>query len=87
MMDIWQNERVFGKNVWQSKMVSRLCMGWAGDKEQDPWEWCEIIARTGTVAYGKFRAISAECSCRNCHLFFALQNCWQTDLFARYWHV
>ncbi len=27
---------------------------WTGDKEQDPWEWREIIARTGTVAYGKF---------------------------------
>ena len=27
---------------------------WTGDREQDPWEWREIIARTGTVAYGKF---------------------------------
>lgn len=27
---------------------------WTGDKEQDPWEWREIIARTGKVAYGKF---------------------------------
>lgn len=27
---------------------------WTGDKEQDPWEWREIIARTGMVAYGKF---------------------------------
>lgn len=25
-----------------------------GDKEQDPWEWREIIARSGEVAYGKF---------------------------------
>jgi len=27
---------------------------WTGDQEQDPWEWREIIARTGEVAYGKF---------------------------------
>ena len=27
---------------------------WTGDKEHDPWEWRELIARTGTVAYGKF---------------------------------
>lgn len=27
---------------------------WTGDKEQDPWEWREIIARSGEVAYGKF---------------------------------
>ena len=25
---------------------------WNGDREQVPWEWREIIARTGTVAYG-----------------------------------
>lgn len=27
---------------------------WSGDVEHDPWEWREIIARTGKVAYGKF---------------------------------
>lgn len=27
---------------------------WSGDIECDPWEWREIIARTGQVAYGKF---------------------------------
>lgn len=27
---------------------------WTGDKEQDPWEWREIIAGSGEVAYGKF---------------------------------
>ncbi len=27
---------------------------WSGDKEQDPWEWRELIARSGRVAYGKF---------------------------------
>ncbi len=27
---------------------------WAGDPEQDPWEWRELIARSGQVAYGKF---------------------------------
>lgn len=27
---------------------------WTGDLEQDPWEWREIIAATGEVAYGKF---------------------------------
>lgn len=29
---------------------------WTGDPEQDPWEWRELIARTGEVAYGKFFA-------------------------------
>ena len=27
---------------------------WTGDKEQDPWEWREIIAASHEVAYGKF---------------------------------
>ena len=27
---------------------------WTGDKEQDPWEWRVLIARSGQVAYGKF---------------------------------
>lgn len=27
---------------------------WSGDPEQDPWEWRELIARSGRVAYGKF---------------------------------
>ena len=27
---------------------------WTGDKEQDPWEWREVIAAGHEVAYGKF---------------------------------
>lgn len=27
---------------------------WCEDKELDPWEWREIIARSGEIAYGKF---------------------------------
>lgn len=27
---------------------------WTGDREQDPWEWREIIAADRQVAYGKF---------------------------------
>ena len=27
---------------------------WTGDREQDPWEWREIIAASREVAYGKF---------------------------------
>lgn len=27
---------------------------WSGSTEHDPWEWREIIARSGEVAYGKF---------------------------------
>lgn len=27
---------------------------WTGDLERDPWEWREVIARSGEVAYGKF---------------------------------
>lgn len=27
---------------------------WTGDREQDPWEWREIIAADRSVAYGKF---------------------------------
>lgn len=33
--------------------VSPLCW-WTGDAENDLWEWREIIARSGEVAYGKF---------------------------------
>lgn len=27
---------------------------WSGDVNVDPWEWREIIARSGKIAYGKF---------------------------------
>ena len=27
---------------------------WSGDRQEDPWEWREIIAAGGQVAYGKF---------------------------------
>lgn len=27
---------------------------WSGDRKHDPWEWREIIAGSGQVAYGKF---------------------------------
>lgn len=27
---------------------------WSGDVERDPWEWRELIARSGQIAYGKF---------------------------------
>lgn len=27
---------------------------WSGDADQDPWEWREMMARSGRVAYGKF---------------------------------
>ena len=27
---------------------------WSGVSEQDPWEWRQLIARSGRVAYGKF---------------------------------
>lgn len=27
---------------------------WSGDVKNDPWEWREVIARSGKVAYGKF---------------------------------
>lgn len=27
---------------------------WSGDRREDPWEWREIIAADGQVAYGKF---------------------------------
>lgn len=27
---------------------------WSGNQEHDPWEWREIIARSGKIAYGKF---------------------------------
>ncbi len=32
---------------------------WTGDPEIDPWEWREIVARSGEVAYGKFFAQKA----------------------------
>ena len=27
---------------------------WSGNRQEDPWEWREIIAASGQVAYGKF---------------------------------
>lgn len=33
--------------------TSSLCW-WSGNPEQDPWEWRQLMARSGQVAYGKF---------------------------------
>ena len=30
------------------------CCWWSGDPRQDPWEWRQLMARSGQVAYGKF---------------------------------
>ncbi len=27
---------------------------WSGDRERDPWEWRQLVARSGQLAYGKF---------------------------------
>lgn len=35
------------------------CCWWSGDPDQDPWEWRQLIARSGRVAYGKFFAKKA----------------------------
>ena len=32
---------------------------WSGNRQEDPWEWREIIAASGQVAYGKFFANKA----------------------------
>ena len=32
---------------------------WTGDQSRDPWEWREILARSGKIVYGKFFAKKA----------------------------
>jgi len=49
-LPLFQNE-VPGFSV--EEQVSAL-FWWTGDPAQDPWEWRELIARSGEVAYGKF---------------------------------
>ena len=38
---------------------------WSGETEQDPWEWRQLIARSGRVAYGKFFGKKAGFISRN----------------------
>ena len=45
------------KNEIDSFSVEEHTFGpcwWSGDPEQDPWEWRQLIARSGQAAYGKF---------------------------------
>ena len=47
---------LFKNNIPGFSLEERTVPGywWCGDPEVDPWEWREIIARNGEVAYGKF---------------------------------
>lgn len=44
---------------------------WTGDPENDPWEWREIIAREGNIAYGKFFGKKAGFISKEYFPFFA----------------
>ena len=44
---------------------------WCGDSKVDPWEWREIIARSGEVAYGKFFEKKAGFISKNWLPYFA----------------
>ena len=47
---------LFGSDVKGFSVEERVSAAhwWTGDREQDPWEWREIIAAGHDVAYGKF---------------------------------
>ena len=47
---------LFKNDIPGFSMEERTVPGywWCGDPEVDPWEWRELIARSGEVAYGKF---------------------------------
>ena len=47
---------LFGSDVKGFSVEERVSAAhwWTGDREQDPWEWREIIAAGHEVAYGKF---------------------------------
>ena len=49
---------------------------WSGDPQQDPWEWRQLIARSGLVAYGKFFDKKAGFISRN---WFPLFANWRRD--------
>ena len=44
---------------------------WSGDPEQDPWEWWQLIARSGQVSYGKFLGKKAVFISNACFPHFA----------------
>lgn len=56
----WINEvgflPLFANDVTGFSVEEHVASGfwWTGNKEQDPWEWREIIAASHEVAYGKF---------------------------------
>lgn len=54
-LPLFQNEAA-GFSV--EEHTASLCW-WSGDPEQDPWEWRQLIARSGQAAYGKFFARKA----------------------------
>lgn len=47
---------LFGNEVLGFSVEERTVANdwWTGNPAKDPWEWREIIARSGEVAYGKF---------------------------------
>ena len=47
---------LFKNEIPGFSVEERTCAAdwWTGDPERDPWEWREILARSGRVAYGKF---------------------------------
>ena len=47
---------LFKNDVPGFSVEERTCAEdwWTGDAERDPWEWRELLARSGRVAYGKF---------------------------------
>ena len=47
---------LFRNEIPGFSLEERTCaqVWWSGDAERDPWEWREIIARGGDLAYGKF---------------------------------
>ena len=56
----WINEigflPLFGNDVkgFSAEEHTSSVYWWTGNRQEDPWEWREIIAASGEVAYGKF---------------------------------
>lgn len=57
---------------------------WTGDPKQDPWKWRELLAGTGTVAYGKFFRRKAGFVSRKWFPYFANYRRDGYDFDARY---
>lgn len=77
---------LFKNNIEGFSVEERTAAGswWGGSREEDPWEWREIIAAEGIVAYGKLFNNKAGFVSKECYPLLAAYRRDGYDFDSRY---